>query len=116
MAQNTQASKASKFLQWINYRVRVTVQDSRMLVGTLIAFDKHMNLVIADTEEYRRLKPKKKNKNAEESKDATPEFREVKRALGLILLRGENIVTMSAEAPPNQAPKKVGEGISGQHT
>lgn len=78
------------------------MQDSRMLVGTFIAFDKHLNLVLSETEEHRIIKAKRPGE-----KD-----REIKRALGLVLLRGENIVAMSAEAPPAQAARKVGEGTA----
>lgn len=75
-----------------------------------------MNLVLADTEEYRVIKAKKV-KNVEEGKaddlpmKEAPKDREMKRSLGLVLLRGENIVTMSAEAPPSNPIRKIGEGI-----
>jgi small nuclear ribonucleoprotein B and B' len=52
------ASK-SKFLQWIEYRIRVTIQDGRMFVGTFLAFDKHLNVVLSETEEFRTVKSKK---------------------------------------------------------
>eukprot|EP00438_Fugacium_kawagutii_P020843 Skav200780 [mRNA] locus=scaffold2001:561642:567531:+ [translate_table: standard] len=42
--------------QWLDYRVRVTISDARMLVGTFMAFDKYMNVVLADCEEFRKIK------------------------------------------------------------
>ncbi|KAI9075851.1 hypothetical protein K1719_042218 [Acacia pycnantha] len=52
-------SKSSKMLQYINYRMRVTIQDGRQLVE-----------------------------------------REDRRTLGLVLLRGEEVISMTVEGPP----------------
>lgn len=110
----------------INYRLRITLNDSRQIVGQLLAFDAHMNLVLADSQEYRKIKSRKakaraaaaanSGKAAAEDDDqedhvgastsASDAILEQKRTLGLLILRGENIVSMAIEAPPPADDRK----------
>jgi small nuclear ribonucleoprotein (snRNP)-like protein len=44
----------------VNYRLKVTINDGRYLIGQMLAYDKHMNLVLAECEEFRLLRKKPK--------------------------------------------------------
>ena len=72
-------------------RMRITILDGRHLVGRFMAFDRHMNIVLGDAEEFRRLPPKKGVPEAD---------REIRRPLGLVLIRGEEVISMTVEGPP----------------
>ena len=95
-------SQKSKFWQWIDHRVRVTIGDRRMMVGTFIAFDKHLNVVLAETEEFRVIRAQKQGE---------PD-REIKRPLGLIIIRGDNIISISAEKAPHMYAEKKPELVT----
>eukprot|EP01006_Ploeotia_vitrea_P003200 TRINITY_DN1118_c0_g1_i1.p1 TRINITY_DN1118_c0_g1~~TRINITY_DN1118_c0_g1_i1.p1 ORF type:complete len:208 (+),score=88.58 TRINITY_DN1118_c0_g1_i1:43-666(+) len=86
----------SKMLQFINWKMKVTIGDGRWIVGSLLAFDVHMNLVIGDASEFRSIKIKGKKMLKQE-----------KRALGLVLVRGETVVSLTALAKPPPKPRGV---------
>ena len=56
-----------------------------------MAFDRHMNLVLGDAEEYRKLPPKK---------GVPDDEREQRRVLGLVILRGDEVIDLTVEGPP----------------
>ena len=60
----------------MNKKVILLLKDSRLLVGTLAGFDDYLNMVLEDTEET----------NGEN----------VKR-LGTVILRGNNVVSISPQ-------------------
>lgn len=72
--------------------------DTRQITGQLLAFDVHMNLVLSEAEEFRR--PKRALKGT--SDGSIPDE---KRTLGLIILRGEWICSVSVEGPPPADPR-----------
>jgi small nuclear ribonucleoprotein B and B' len=94
----------SKMMQFLNYRMRVTLHDGRALVGTFLAFDRHMNIVLGDCDEF-RVTSKRAVKRGDE--------REEKRPLGLVLLRGETVVSLSVDAPPPAADRRVRKPAGG---
>eukprot|EP00466_Bigelowiella_natans_P008251 jgi/Bigna1/55324/estExt_Genewise1Plus.C_560014 len=100
-------------LQYVNWKMKVSIQDTRTLVGTFMAFDKHMNIVLGDCEEYRVSESRNTKIHFLCFGLPASEMKEEKRSLGLVLLRGENVISMSAEAPPAPKPKSASAGPGG---
>ena len=58
----------------INKKIMLLLKDGRMIEGKLTGFDNYMNMVLEDTEES---------------------YQEQKRKLGTVILRGNNVVSIT---------------------
>jgi len=95
------SGKGSKLLRYVEHRLRVTLHDGRSIIGTFLAFDKHLNLVLSEAEEFRIFR---------KSGAALLEERTERRTLGLVLVRGENVVSLAVEGPPPPSGNKAASG------
>lgn len=102
---STTVNKNTRLADLINYRLKVTAIDGRSYTGQLLAFDNHMNLVLADTEEGRITK-KSYQELAKNKVDGQVKVNEEKRFLGLIVLRGEQVVGLTIQSGPTADLKK----------
>ena len=79
---------------------------------TETAVTQHMNLVLADTEEFRRVK--RKGKPVPSSSTSAMIESEEKRTLGLTIVRGTHVVSCSVDGPPPAEPSaRLGTTIPG---
>lgn len=100
------SGKGSKLLRYVEHRLKVTLHDGRSIIGTFLAFDKHLNLVLSEAEEFRILR---------KSGAALLEERTERRSLGLVLIRGENVVSLAVEGPPPPSAKSAaGIAVAGR--
>ncbi|RNF27081.1 small nuclear ribonucleoprotein [Trypanosoma conorhini] len=68
----------------INRTLQITLDDGRELTGKLLVYDRHMNVVLGDVTESRAETKKMKEAGI------SP-----KRSLGLVLLRGEHVISVT---------------------
>ena len=79
-----------------NKKVMVELKNHKMIIGTLKAFDIHINIVLSDAEEHlieytRVLKKTEENVTEETTKSET----KLKRNIGTVFVRGDTIITIS---------------------
>uniref|UniRef100_A0A0A9YDW8 Sm protein B n=1 Tax=Lygus hesperus TaxID=30085 RepID=A0A0A9YDW8_LYGHE len=74
----------TNMLHHINKVLKIIMDDGREMNGKLLVYDQHMNVVLSDTTELRPQTKKMKTENI------VP-----KRHLGLVLLRGEHVVSVT---------------------
>ena len=80
----------------------------------LIHASQHMNLVLADTEEFRRTR--RRGKAAPGATQQVTETEE-RRAIGLTIIRGAHVISLSVDGPPPADPAaRLGASAGGPST
>ncbi|QPG73025.1 hypothetical protein FOA43_000329 [Brettanomyces nanus] len=104
-----QIPRKAKLATLLNFKVRVTTTNSSQFIGILVSFDRYMNLVLSECEEFRLTKKSQMQlrKQSNQNKKIIDEsgIKEQKRLLGLVIIRGEGIISVVVEAAPSSSSR-----------
>lgn len=101
----------SRLSNLVGYRLRIITQDGRVYIGELMAFDKHMNVVLKNCMEE-RVPRTQIDKLRRDLTDAAVKVE--RRVLGLTILRGEQILSTVVEDKPALTKKERLAGVEKQ--
>lgn len=92
-----------------------SLYDVPQVPAILTPRSQHMNLVLADTEEFRKIRSKQAKAGSTPGAGASQTVEtEAKRTLGLTIVRGAHIVSLSVESPPPADPSaRLGKTTAG---
>ncbi|CAH01951.1 mRNA splicing protein SMB1 [Kluyveromyces lactis] len=105
MSQVEVKKKETKLSDLIDYRIRVATHDGRVYIGQLMAFDAYMNLVMGDCVEE-RMPHKQIIEVLKSGGNLSSNVQVERRTFGLIILRGEHVLSTSVESPPQLSKKE----------
>ena len=94
-------TRKGKLFEFLNREVRCQIGEQRHIQGTFVSFDRHMNMVLSKAKEVRSAE-----KIDKETGEA--EVLSRSRALGLVFVRGDQVLSLIAEKPKKKKkPKKA---------
>jgi len=107
------AAKGGRIGQFVGYRMRVTIGDGRTLVGKFMAYDRHLNMVLSEAEEWRALGQNRgRKRKAESAARDGAEVAQVRRPLGMVILHGSEVVSVQVESGPTVPAETPAEAIA----
>jgi small nuclear ribonucleoprotein B and B' len=96
------APSRSQLAKFLNHRVKVSVGDERFFIGQMLGFDAHSNVILKDCEEHRSLRKTKAH-----------EACEMKRNIGLMVLRGGSVIQIGILGPPPPSGNPMAASTAG---
>jgi|ERR1711874_18282 len=93
---NFMVTKCTKMGSYVGSIVTITIIDNRNYTGKLLAFDSHMNIVLSEATETRMKKNKKNTQKTQDTQNTQNETI-YKRSLGLMMIKGHQIVTVASK-------------------
>lgn len=94
---------AVKLRSWLNKSLRIEMSDGRILIGVFLCTDRDANVILGSCSEY-----------LPEETDAASSSKEEPRMLGLVMVPGKHIVSVSVDKNENDSKNSMSSPLTAE--